>query len=51
VDAHLQRIPDPRRLAAQLSAIPGVMEHGLFIDVAQTAILGGPDGVRVIERP
>jgi ribose 5-phosphate isomerase A len=51
VDAHLQRIPDPRRLAAQLSAIPGVMEHGLFIDVAQTAIVAGADGVRVVERP
>ena len=34
VDAHLGRIPDPPRLAALLSAIPGVVEHGLFIGLA-----------------
>jgi ribose 5-phosphate isomerase A len=31
--------------------VPGVMEHGLFIGIAQAAIVAGPDGVRVIERP
>lgn len=51
LDAPLQRIADPRALAARLSAIPGVMEHGLFIDLAGTAIVAGPDGVRLIERP
>jgi ribose 5-phosphate isomerase A len=50
LDASLERIPDPRRLADRLAAIPGVVEHGLFIDLAQTAVLGGRDGVRVIER-
>ena len=29
---------------------PGVMEHGLFIGIAQTAILAGSDGVRLVER-
>jgi ribose 5-phosphate isomerase A len=51
LDAPLQRIADPNALAARLSAIPGVMEHGLFIDLAWTAIVAGPDGVRLIERP
>lgn len=51
LDAALQQIPDPKALAARLRAIPGVVEHGLFIGLAQTAILAGPDGVRVIERP
>jgi ribose 5-phosphate isomerase A len=51
LDAQLQRIGDPQTLAARLSAVPGVMEHGLFIGLARTAILGGPDGVRLIERP
>jgi ribose 5-phosphate isomerase A len=50
VDAALQCIPDPQALAAQLSAIPGVIEHGLFIGLAQTAVLAGDDGVRVVER-
>jgi ribose 5-phosphate isomerase A len=51
VDAGLGRIDDPRRLAHALSGIPGVMEHGLFIDLAQIAIIGGQDGTRIVERP
>jgi ribose 5-phosphate isomerase A len=51
LDAHLQRIPDPRELAARLCTVPGVMEHGLFIDQAETVILAGSSGVRLIERP
>jgi ribose 5-phosphate isomerase A len=51
LDARLQRIPDPQALAARLVVIPGVMEHGLFIGLARTAIVAGPDGVRLIERP
>ena len=31
--------------------IPGVVEHGLFIGFAQAAVLGGAEGVQVVERP
>jgi len=51
VDAALERIPDPRALALRLSQIPGVVEHGLFIDLVKIAILAGAGGVRVIEKP
>ena len=51
LDAHLLRIADPLAMAARLSAVPGVMEHGLFIGLARTAILAGPAGVRLVERP
>jgi ribose 5-phosphate isomerase A len=51
LDAKLGHIADPPSLAGRLAAVPGVMEHGLFIGLAQTAILAGPDGVRVVERP
>jgi ribose 5-phosphate isomerase A len=51
LDAQLQRIADPQALATRLSAIAGVMEHGLFIGLTQAAILASPDGVRLIERP
>jgi ribose 5-phosphate isomerase A len=51
LDAQLRRIADPQALATRLSAIAGVMEHGLFIGLTQAAILAGPDGVRLIERP
>jgi ribose 5-phosphate isomerase A len=50
LDAALQRIPEPKALADRLCAIPGVVEHGLFIGLAQAAVLAGPGGVRVIER-
>jgi ribose 5-phosphate isomerase A len=51
LDAQLGRIADPPALADSLAAVPGVMEHGLFIGLAQTAILAGPNGVRLLERP
>jgi ribose 5-phosphate isomerase A len=50
VDAHLERITDAPRLAGLLNVIPGVVEHGLFIGLASTAVLAGAQGIRVIER-
>jgi ribose 5-phosphate isomerase A len=50
VDAHLGRITGAPRLAGLLTAIPGVVEHGLFIGLASLAILAGAQGIRVIER-
>jgi ribose 5-phosphate isomerase A len=50
LDAALHRIDDPRSLAARLAMIPGVVEHGLFIDLARTAVISGPNGVRIVER-
>ena len=50
VDAHLGRIADAPRLAGLLSPIPGVVEHGLFIGLASTAVLAGAQGIRVVER-
>jgi ribose 5-phosphate isomerase A len=51
LDAHLGRIDDPAALARRLDAIPGVVGHGLFIELADLAIVAGPQGVRRIERP
>jgi len=50
LDAALGRIPAPELLAERLAAIAGVVEHGLFIGLAQTAVIAGPEGIRVIER-
>jgi len=51
VDAQLGRITGAPRLAALLNSIPGVVEHGLFIGLVSTAMLSGPQGIRVVERP
>jgi ribose 5-phosphate isomerase A len=50
VDAHLGQISDAPRLAGLLNSIPGVVEHGLFIGLASTAMLAGPQGIRVVGR-
>lgn len=44
-DASFGRIPDPDALARSLDAVPGVMEHGLFIGLASAAIIGRPGRV------
>src|SRR3954470_13704155 len=51
IDAHLGQITDAPRLAGFLNSIPGVVEHGLFIGLACTAVLAGSFGIRVVERP
>jgi len=51
IDAHLGLIQDAPRLASLLTSIPGVVEHGLFIGLASTAMLAGAQGIRVFERP
>jgi len=48
IDAALGRIDDPPAMAHALSDIPGVMAHGLFIGLADAAILAGPDGAEVV---
>ncbi|MCB1487971.1 MAG: ribose-5-phosphate isomerase RpiA [Bauldia sp.] len=45
LDASFGRIPDPESLAVALSAIPGVMEHGLFLNIASAVIIGGEGGI------
>lgn len=51
VDAHLGLIADAPRLAQSLAAIPGVVEHGLFIGLASSAVLASSQGVHVMVRP
>jgi ribose 5-phosphate isomerase A len=48
LDASFGRIPDADALAVALNAIPGVVEHGLFINLASLAIIAGPAGVRTL---
>ncbi len=48
LDASFGRIPDPRALSDALHAIPGVVEHGMFIDLADMAVIAGASGVRIL---
>lgn len=46
IDLHLERIPDPFALATELKTTVGVVEHGLFLNLVTTVIVGHPEGVR-----
>ena len=48
VDCALERIGDPQAVDRALRAIPGVVETGLFLGMADLAFVGGPGGVRRI---
>ena len=42
------RRPDPEALAARLAAIPGVVEHGLFLGLASTVVIADSAEIRMI---
>ncbi|WP_137625264.1 ribose-5-phosphate isomerase RpiA [Lactiplantibacillus pingfangensis] len=52
IDLHLNPIVDPHALAEELIHMVGVVEHGLFLDMVNTVIVGHENGPEVIEaRP
>lgn len=48
LDASFGRIPDTRALSDVLHAIPGVVEHGLFLGLADAAIVADAGGARTV---
>jgi ribose 5-phosphate isomerase A len=50
LDCACGAIPDPAKTAAEIRAIVGVVEHGLFLNMASLALIAGEDGVREV-RP
>ena len=50
LDCQFGEIPDPRGLARQLDSFPGVVEHGLFVDMATVALIGKGDDVVEFRR-
>jgi ribose 5-phosphate isomerase A len=50
VDCAFGAIPEPEVLAFALKRIPGVVEHGLFLGIADLAIVAGSDGVKMLRR-
>lgn len=49
IDAHAQRIPNADALGDALKRIAGVVEHGLFLGLAHTVIIGKDKGAEVKE--
>jgi ribose 5-phosphate isomerase A len=50
LDCAFGRIDKPEMLDDALKRVPGVVEHGLFLGIADVAIVAGADGVVVLER-
>ena len=50
VDCDFRRMEYPETLARNLSAIPGVVEHGLFIGIADGAIIATGNGIETMGR-
>jgi ribose 5-phosphate isomerase A len=48
VDLHLERIEHPEELAQDLINTVGVVEHGLFLNMVNTVIVGDPNGPRIL---
>ena len=51
LDAHFDGIKDPAALNQALLSIPGVLDHGLFIQIATDVLVGEPGGtVRRLQK-
>jgi len=48
LDCRFGPLDDPARLAEAIRSIPGVVEHGLFLGMAEAAYVGGDDGVELL---
>ncbi|MCT1902224.1 ribose-5-phosphate isomerase RpiA [Oceanobacillus sojae] len=50
VDCPFEKIKDPADLDRKLQSIVGVVETGLFIDMADTVIISGSEGITIKEK-
>jgi len=49
-DCYFSSIKDPYALEQKLNNIPGVIEHGLFLDLADMVIVASSSGVKILQR-
>ncbi len=50
IDCAFGEIDDPEEIALTLSLMPGVVEHGLFIDMADLVLIGTENGVKSFQK-
>jgi len=51
IDNWFDTFPEPGILNDRVTALPGVLEHSLFFNMAHKAITAGPDGIAVYTKP
>lgn len=50
LDCHFGRIADPQALARELARMPGIVEHGLFVDMASVVLVAKGSDVAELRR-
>jgi ribose 5-phosphate isomerase A len=50
LDCAFGKMNDPADVAHELDCIVGVIEHGIFLDLATEVFVGGPGGVALLKR-
>lgn len=50
VDCRFPKIEEPQKLEAAINAIPGVVDNGLFVGMADKVIVAGDSGIRILEK-
>lgn len=48
IDCRFGPIPKPEKLEREINNVPGVLENGLFVGLADVVLAAGPDGVRTL---
>ncbi len=51
LDCRFPRIDEPEEMDERIKGTTGVLEHGLFLGLAETVLVGAPGGVRELRRP
>jgi ribose 5-phosphate isomerase A len=47
IDCHFDRIDDPYTLSTALNARPGIIENGLFLDMADMVVVASAEGIQI----
>lgn len=51
LDCTFEQIDDPLELELEINNIPGIIENGLFLDIADIALVGTENGVKLFSKP
>jgi ribose 5-phosphate isomerase A len=51
IDSWFSVFPEPAVLNERLAGIPGILEHSLFYDMAQKAVIAGASGIEICSKP
>lgn len=50
IDLHLKKIAEPAKLEIELNNLPGIIETGLFINIADMVIVGRANSYEILKR-